>query len=366
MPSLQKQVLRRPSTQDVSWFLDLDSTEQLDLNPSYQRKSVWGIKDRRFFLDTIFRGFPCPPIYLHKTIRDGKSVYAVVDGKQRLETILLFRDNKIALPSDFGDARLDGKKWKQIKDDDELAAAFLNYVFPVEFVELPFNDAAYVNDVFDRLNRNSKILNPQELRHAKYSGWFINLVEDEVYDSLWQSTKVRTNARAKRMLDVQFVSELLLIVITKSIWGFSQEQLDGLYATYDDINDFDTDNEWRFKPLIEEDFRYEIKTLKDQVTGFLNGNEIVREFLTDTKHLYSLWGYLVLSTNNASIPPFAIDKYIAFINEYREIESSPNPMASGSWDDNVYNYYDASRGATTEEPQRKKRHEMLEEIMRRG
>ncbi len=366
MPSMQSQVSRRPSTQDVSWFLDLESTGQLDLNPSYQRRSVWSSKDRKFFLDTIFRGFPCPPIYLHKTIKDGRSVYAVVDGKQRLETIISFRNNKIALPCEFGDARMDGKKWRQIKDDSELAAAFLNYVFPVEFVELPFNDAAYVNDVFDRLNRNSKILNPQELRHAKYSGWFINLVEDEVYDKLWQETKVRTNARAKRMLDVQFVSELLLIIVTKSICGFSQERLDGLYATYDDINDFDADNEWRFGPLIEEDFRAEIKTLKDTVARLLNENETIRKFITDTKHLYSLWGYLVLSANDSSIPPFDADKYVDFIKEYREIESSPNPMGGGSWDANVYNYYDASRGATTEEPQRKQRQEMLEEIMRRG
>ena len=364
MPSIQNQVSRRPSTQDVSWFLDLESTGQLDLNPPYQRRSVWNSKDRKFFLDTIFRGFPCPPIYLHKTIKDGRSVYAVVDGKQRLETILSFRDNKIALPCEFGDTRMDGKKWKQIKDDSELAAAFLNYVFPVEFVELPFNDAAYVNDVFDRLNRNSKILNPQELRHAKYSGWFINFVEDEVYDNLWQDTKVRTKARAKRMLDVQFVSELLLIVVTKSICGFSHERLDGLYATYDDINDFDADNEWRFKPLIEEDFRSEIQSLKNKVTEIYASNTTVKKFLTDTKHLYSLWGYLVLSETYSSVPAFDIEKYVTFIKNYNEIESAPNPVANDSWDANVYNYYDASRGATTEEPQRKKRQAALEEIMR--
>ncbi|WP_407450493.1 DUF262 domain-containing protein [Fibrobacter sp.] len=363
MPSIQNQVSRRPSTQDVSWFLDLASTGQLDLNPSYQRRSVWNSKDRKYFLDTIFRGFPCPPIYLHKTIRDGRSVYAVVDGKQRLETVLMFRDNRIALPNAFGDARLDGKKWKQIKDENEAVATFLNYVFPVEFVELPFNDTAYVNDVFDRLNRNSKILNPQELRHAKYSGWFINLVEDEVYDKFWQNTKVRTKARSRRMLDVQFVSELLLIIVTKSICGFSQEILDGLYATYDDVDDFDADNEWRYIPLVEEDFRSEIDVVKNKISEILNTNSMVEKFLTDTKHLYSLWAYLVLGANTSNIAPFNSEKYISFIEKYREVEASPNPLERDSWDPIVYGYYDASRGATTEEPQRKKRQEMLEQIM---
>jgi hypothetical protein len=363
MPSQSMQVSRRPSTQDVSWFLDLAATGQLDLNPPYQRKSVWNLKDRRFFLDTIFRGFPCPPIYLHKTIRDGRSVYAVVDGKQRLETILLFQDNKISLPSTFGDIRLDGKKWRHIKEINEVAASFLNYVFPVEFVELPFNDTAYVNDVFDRLNRNSKILNPQELRHAKYSGWFIKFAEEEAYDKFWEQIKVRTKARAKRMADVQFISELLLIIITKSIAGFSQETLDGLYATYDDIDDFDADNEWRFKPLTEEDFREEVSSIKRKICDILKGDETVRAFLTDTKHLYSLWGYLVLSENDRNIPVFDLKKYKKLIENYLAIEHSENPTEEDMWEPNAYGYYDASRGATTEEPQRRKRQEILERIM---
>jgi len=49
---------RRPITQDISWFLDQHRMGQLDLDPPYQRRSVWSPKDRRFFLDTIFRGYP--------------------------------------------------------------------------------------------------------------------------------------------------------------------------------------------------------------------------------------------------------------------------------------------------------------------
>ncbi len=80
---------RRPTTQDISWFLDLYKNGQLDLDPPYQRRSVWSPKDRRFFLDTIFRGYATPAIYLHKEMDEKGSVkHAVVDGKQRLETII--------------------------------------------------------------------------------------------------------------------------------------------------------------------------------------------------------------------------------------------------------------------------------------
>src|SRR5437868_13446074 len=98
---------RRPTTQDVTWFIDLARNNQLDLEPPYQRRSVWTRKDRQFFLDTIFRNYPSPAIFLHKTINDaGKATYHVVDGKQRTETILNFVNDEIKIGSDFGDMRL--------------------------------------------------------------------------------------------------------------------------------------------------------------------------------------------------------------------------------------------------------------------
>src|SRR5271154_5285634 len=103
---------RRPSTQDLTWLLDLHQNRQLDLNPPYQRRSVWTVKDKQFFLDTIFRNYPSPAIFLHKTISEaGKATYHVVDGKQRTQTILDFVTNKLRIASNYGDTRLDGKKW---------------------------------------------------------------------------------------------------------------------------------------------------------------------------------------------------------------------------------------------------------------
>ena len=43
-------VERRASTLDISWFLDLERNGQLQMNPPYQRKSVWTHKDKLFFL----------------------------------------------------------------------------------------------------------------------------------------------------------------------------------------------------------------------------------------------------------------------------------------------------------------------------
>jgi uncharacterized protein with ParB-like and HNH nuclease domain len=183
---------RRVTPQDVSWFLELANNQQLELDPPYQRRSVWTRKDRQFFLDTVFRGYPCPPIFLHKEISPGgKQTHNVVDGKQRLETLLMFVDDKLTIPKNFGDANLDGKKWNQL--DPSAKQRFWNYVFSVEFLNLI--DGQQVNEAFDRLNRNSRKLKEQELRHSQFSGWLISFAEAESEQKIWRDLGVVTTAR---------------------------------------------------------------------------------------------------------------------------------------------------------------------------
>jgi len=132
---------RRPSTQDVTWLLDLSRNNQLDLESPYQRRSVWTLKDRQFFLDTIFRNYPSPSIFLHKTIDDaGKSTYHVVDGKQRLETILNFVDDKIRLSPNYGDVQLDGKKWSDLTEMPNIRQRFWNYQITVDQLDFDVAD----------------------------------------------------------------------------------------------------------------------------------------------------------------------------------------------------------------------------------
>ncbi len=170
---------RQPSTQQISWFLDLERNEQLNLNPPYQRKSVWAPKDRRFFLDTIFRNYPTPPVFIHRTIDgNGFTTYHVVDGKQRLETILNFAKNKIAIDANFGDINYNGKKFNDLTQEQKRE--FWDYTLVVDFIEAV--DGANIDQVFDRVNRNSINLQPQELRHARFNGWFITETEGESED----------------------------------------------------------------------------------------------------------------------------------------------------------------------------------------
>lgn len=348
---------RRVTTQDISWFLDLDNNKQLNLDPPYQRRSVWSPKDRRFFLDTIFRGYPSPSIFLHKEIVDGKTIYSVVDGKQRLQTILQFSKDKIAIDREFGDNRLDGKKWKTIKRNEELARAFWDYVLPVEFTNI-IQDTNLVKEVFDRLNRNSRRLTDQELRHAKYDGWLITFVEREAESNEWEKLCVVTTARAKRMKDVQFISELIIVLFNGDVGGFDQNDIDDCYADYDNLSDLNT-------PFDEEQFRRAFEKAKSYLLSLEDKHSIVSKYARDVTNFYSLWAVVALNCEKLpNIEDFA-QRYSIFIeqvNKYKD-EAYMKRVVGGEEetppDTLSYEYYKNSTGASTEPPQRQARHKVL-------
>ena len=65
-------------------------SRRVNLEPGFQRKSVWTITDRRRLIQSIISKYPVPSIFLYRRNERGKVVYDVIDGKQRLETIFMF------------------------------------------------------------------------------------------------------------------------------------------------------------------------------------------------------------------------------------------------------------------------------------
>ena len=344
---------RQASVQDISWFIDLDSVGRLDLNPPYQRRSVWTSSDRRFFLDTIFRNYPCPPIFIHKTIDDsGVATYHVVDGKQRLETILKFTKNRISIGIDFGNEDLNGKKFKELTPD--LKKIFWNYSVPVDFIDVP--SGLVINEIFDRVNRNSRNLERQELRHARYNGWFITECENEAdEDDFWEKIKITSKSKAKRMKNVQLVSELLLTIIDNKIVGFDQDYLDERYAELDsleDNDDFDVDDYLKTKSRI-----------KKFISEMEDYNKSISTHAKTANNIYTLFALVAIEGVNDRSEDIAIkyDEFMNLVATFKEQpnEQNPEPLPKPDNWENALRYYTNTLGASTEPPQRIARYEAL-------
>lgn len=86
---------RRQNSQTISWFTDIYKRDLLNLNPEYQRRSVWNQEYKDYFIDTILLEYPSPPIFLYEDIdRNGVARYDLVDGKQRLTAVFEFIDDR--------------------------------------------------------------------------------------------------------------------------------------------------------------------------------------------------------------------------------------------------------------------------------
>ena len=345
---------RRPSTQDLTWLLDSAKNKQLDLDPPYQRRSVWTLKDKQFFLDTIFRNYPSPAIFLHKTVDDaGQATYHVVDGKQRTQTILDFVADKIRIAKDYGDVRLDGRKWSELVGDVDLKQKFWNYQITVEQIDV---EGTVVNEVFDRLNRNARRLTAQELRHAKFEGWLISSVEAEAAQEDWQQLGIVTKARAKRMMDAQFISELFLVLLEGKVLGFDQDALNELYAKYEDLAE-------TVPEMDEDQFVERFDQVKATLQQMEEANNSVTEHAKGVGHFYALWA-LVALTDGLPTPAVLADRYVSFMQRVAELAAQDDVQVflhdhPGPDYARAFSYLDNSRGASTDLAQRVARLEAL-------
>ena len=123
---------RKSTSITVSNFYEQYQLGKYRFDPPYQRDmNVWDIEQKSFLLDTIFKNFPIPPIFLEQKIDSDTGItnYDVIDGKQRLSTIIGFINNERPLPKEFGNDIygnniINGLSFNEIKkiakEDDEI------------------------------------------------------------------------------------------------------------------------------------------------------------------------------------------------------------------------------------------------------
>lgn len=272
---------RQPNTQYVSWFLDMKDGGRLNLDPPYQRRSVWNQEYKKAFIDTIIRNYPTQAIFIEAYTPDnGRTEYRVLDGKQRITSIIEFCEDKFETPSSLDDLNLGGRYFTQL--DSETRRNIMQYLINVE--QLPGATDTELTEVFNRLNKNVQRLNKQELRNAMYSGEFVKLAEEKSLDSFWENIGLITAARRRRMKDVEIISELLVVCMYGAQDG--QNYLDDIYAA--------NDNEMEEKEKIVQKYNRALDFLK----RFNDEFKLSESRLKNYTDLYSLWTAVIGNLEN--------------------------------------------------------------------
>ena len=221
----------------ISWFQREESAGTLDLSPKFQRRPVWREDQASYLIDTIMHGLPFPEIYLRvETSPKGETRFEVVDGQQRIRSILDFVRNDLALSGEDVAPDLQGKTFDDLSEDQK--ATFWNYdVVTRELQEATDGD---IRDLFRRLNISAVNLNDQELRHARYTGEFLQAMEELADDPWWLEMRVVNVRQVRRMEDVEYVSELFV-----ALMAGPQDKKKSLDQFYEDLeNSFPERHTW--------------------------------------------------------------------------------------------------------------------------
>ena len=215
----------------ISDFLEWHDQKKLNLNPDFQRGAVWSPPARSYLIDTILRQLPIPKVFLRTVVNreTKKTIREVVDGQQRLRTIIDFANDKFALTVRAGEFA--GLKYSTMPDD--LQEIFLSY--PIAVDQLLNAGTDDVLEVFARLNSYSVALNPPEKRHAKYSGelkWTIRSLSRE-FAEFWEKHEILSVRQRVRMLDDSLTAEMLQIVM-EGVRDGGQPNIDKFYQRHDE------------------------------------------------------------------------------------------------------------------------------------
>ena len=237
----------------------------LFLSPEeYQRENAWNLDQKRLLIDTIFRGMDIPKLYFWKinwaTLADGYPdgemkkyykeilqskqaenddpdpyVFEVVDGQQRIRTILEFAG--VAPPNDKVYRGVWQKPFPALPDTPIAKGKKydqLNAAQQIKFDECPLTimvlEHAKIDEIRDMFLRlqNGTPLNAQQKRDAMGSEMGKVVKEIVALPFFKQSVNFENNAAAHHLVAAQMFN----LEIKGKIFSCTYRQLDKIYKDY--------------------------------------------------------------------------------------------------------------------------------------
>jgi hypothetical protein len=347
------------SEQTISWLRDRYREGTLIIKPTYQRKPVWTARQKCYLIESILLGLPIPEVYIQQTISpEGDTEYGVVDGQQRIRTILQFigveadpqeqEHNKFPL-----DKLSPQSTWVDLTFgnlSDEQKRKFYGYNFAIRYLRTDSGEE--VRDMFRRLNKFLTPLNAQELRNATYEGPFTQLALILADNRYWVENRIVSPALIRRMNDVEFVSELLIGVL-HGPQGGSAGVVDSYYEQYENY-----DVEFPEQDLVSELFN---STLQIIQTALPNIKETRWSNKTDFYTLFvclsTLLREMELIKSKASEMRKALEKFSNDV--YRRLSDETAKVSS-----NVVTYVRAHEKGANDKKRRGDRHVALLKVVK--
>jgi len=152
-----------------SKYGDEDNLDKTLYVPSYQREFVWDNEKQSRFIESVLLGVPLTPFLVSE---DDNNRLEIIDGSQRIRTLIAFYDNVLKLRNLTKLDNINGAKFADLPKRTQRY--FENRDFKIIIVDEANSDIK--QDIFNRVNTSSQKLTDGEIRKASYMGEFYNMV----------------------------------------------------------------------------------------------------------------------------------------------------------------------------------------------
>lgn len=165
-------------------LLRMYKTNQLIIQPDFQRDVVWNLPSQTRFIDSLVKQLPIPSMCLSLDYNTGERL--MIDGLQRISSIINFLDNpkwRLSKLDDI-DTRISGRTSEHIQDNYyEIYSRVENLTIPITVLRCDYSKNAhmhYLFTIFHRLNTGGNKLSNQEIRNCIFQGNFNELLKELV------------------------------------------------------------------------------------------------------------------------------------------------------------------------------------------
>ncbi len=157
----------------------------LEIQPDFQRETVWKIAAQTRFVDSLTKQLPIPSMCFSLDYKTQK--WQVIDGLQRMTSIIKFltsNDWRLSALDDI-DQNISGKKVTEFRNEDSQYHTYYQRVedltLPITVIRCDYSKKShmeYLFTIFHRLNSGGTKLNNQEIRNCIFSGTFNSMLKE--------------------------------------------------------------------------------------------------------------------------------------------------------------------------------------------
>lgn len=202
----------------LRYIVELIELGKLELNPEFQRYSVWKEKKRKSLLiESLMLKIPIPAFYFYEN-KEGKLI--VIDGQQRLTTIYEFVTGEFKLSGlEYLSDECHGKTFK------ELSSRYVDRIFRTQLAVNTLDARSptkVIYEIFRRVNTGGVSLKPQEIRNA-IANSKVRAYLKELSSSSQFLKATRNRIKVDRMDDQELV---LRFIAFYSIYDYKSKRID--------------------------------------------------------------------------------------------------------------------------------------------